>query len=415
MLQTLNTLRRTFAGLDAYIVGGYVRAIKSNEEPKDIDIVVRCHPRELIDRGAQPIFSVSAFPVFRLKIDTIGTVEIALPRTETKVAPGYFGFSTNAGAHIPIEEDLMRRDFTINAMAIRISDGTFIDPFNGLSHLKEKTLIHTSKAFRDDPLRIFRMYRFAAKGFCVHKATTNFVQSHNWSEDLDSLPVERVYGELFKAMAEKHPERFFGELVSTRVGNQFFPEVFHMEKVPAGPLQYHPEGNMLAHCLQTLRKTADITGDPVTRLCGFYHDLGKLATPPEQWPAHHNHDKEGTQIAKDVLRRLKAPNTVVKAVASVNALHMKARLWPSMRPSSRIKLCTAAKFRQVAHILPIVVTADSGIPMTSWHKVLDVCNLNVGALGIPMEWFDAHRKNPLAIQSMVMQKRVEAIADFNFS
>lgn len=199
-----------------FLVGGCVRDILAGKAPEDIDLLAVLPPKRLLDLGCTYVDPKTTIPVFTMHRGDLGKIEIALPR----------GKESGPGAMSDVREDLRRRDFTINAMACRLSTGELIDPFNGRQDLKDRTIRHVSEAFAEDPLRVFRAFRFACKGFTIAPETMDLIRTMD--PELEHIPPERIYNEMMKAMAEERPERFFIYLVKSGVSKDVFREIYRM-------------------------------------------------------------------------------------------------------------------------------------------------------------------------------------------
>ena len=245
---------------------------------------------------------------------------------------------------------------------------------------------------------------FCARGYNLSESTRNYIRGIDFTADFAELPVERVFLEMEKAMSAKYPHRFFEEMVrGVGQGREFFPDVFKMPDIPAGPPEYHPEIDLFSHSLDVLQKVAAMTTDPVTRTAAFFHDLGKILTPVEEWPRHLGHDERGEGLAREVLHRLCAPGEYIRATALVNQLHMKSARFAEMRASSKIRFAQDAT--PVAHILPLVVKADSDIELENFDEVVGIANLSATKLGISVDKLKT--MDPINIQSLINQKRCE--------
>ncbi len=293
------------AGLEIYLVGGAVRDRLLGETPKERDwVVVGATPEEMQRRGFRAVGR--DFPVF-LHPET--GEEYALARTERKTAPGYTGFAFHAAPEVTLEEDLRRRDLTINAIA-QAPDGTLIDPFDGQSDLNEGLLRHVSPAFVEDPVRILRVARFAARfarwGFRVAHGTNALMKKMVASGEVDALVPERVWKELERALGEERPAQFFKVLRGCGALKALFPELDALFGVPQ-PEQHHGEVDTGAHVLMVLEAAAKLSPATTVRFAALVHDLGKGATPPEQWPAHHGHEELGVKLVEGLCRRYRIP------------------------------------------------------------------------------------------------------------
>ncbi len=300
-----------------YIVGGAVRDQLLGYPVLDRDwVVIGESPESMLARGYRAVGK--DFPVF-LHPDT--HEEHALARTERKVAPGYKGFIFNASSDVSLEEDLIRRDLTINAIAMD-EKGRIVDPYQGQADLQNKIFRHVSEAFAEDPVRILRVARFAARyahlGFRLADETRELMIQMTQAGETRHLVAERVWAELYKALGERQPAAFFNTLRECRALSDIFPEIEALFGIPQ-PEQHHPEIDTGVHCLMVLEQAALLTDKPEVRLAALLHDLGKAKTPPEDWPRHHGHETLGLPILEEFCRRLRAP----KAFFQLNRLVMR--------------------------------------------------------------------------------------------
>ena len=291
--------------MEIYLVGGAVRDKLLGLEPVDKDwVVVGATPEEMLEQGFRQVGK--DFPVF-LHPET--GEEYALARTERKTAPGYHGFEFYAAPDVTLEEDLKRRDLTINAMA-EDSDGSIIDPFNGQADLQQGRLRHVSPAFAEDPVRILRVARYAARyakwGFHVAHSTHALMKEMVEHGEVDALVPERVWQELERALGEEIPSRFFEVLRNSGALARIFPELEQLFGVPQ-PKHHHPEEDTGLHTMMVLDQAALLTPDTRVRFAALVHDLGKGTTPEEEWPKHPEHEERGIELVEQLCERLRAP------------------------------------------------------------------------------------------------------------
>jgi tRNA nucleotidyltransferase (CCA-adding enzyme) len=289
-----------------YLVGGAVRDRLLGVTPQDHDwVVVGATPEEMIARGFRPVGK--DFPVF-LHPET--NEEYALARTERKTAPGYHGFQFHAAPDVSLEEDLRRRDLTINAMAMD-ENGELIDPFGGQEDLHLGRLRHVSEAFAEDPVRILRVARYAARygrwGFRVAHGTNRLMRQMVDNGEVDALVPERVWQELERALGEPTPSRFFEVLRGCGALARILPELDRLFGVPQ-PKHWHPEEDTGVHVLMVVDQAARLTPDTRVRFAALVHDLGKGTTPEAEWPRHIAHEDRGVQLVEQVCTRLRVPN-----------------------------------------------------------------------------------------------------------
>jgi len=289
-----------------YLVGGAVRDRLLGLPVRERDwVVVGATPEELTRQG---YLSVGReFPVF---LHPQTHEEYALARLERKVAPGYRGFTTQFSPDVTLEEDLRRRDLTINAMA-EGEAGDLIDPYNGQADLGARLLRHVSEAFVEDPVRILRVARFAARfatlGFRVAGETLALMRRMTEAGEVQALVPERVWQETERALGEARPEVFFETLRSCGALAVIYPEIDALYGVPQPP-RWHPEIDTGVHVMLALRHAADRGASPAVRFAVLTHDLGKARTPRERWPSHHGHEELGVALIEALCARLKIPN-----------------------------------------------------------------------------------------------------------
>jgi tRNA nucleotidyltransferase (CCA-adding enzyme) len=290
--------------MKTYIVGGAVRDRLLGLPVQDRDyVVVGATPDEMIARGFTPVGR--DFPVF---LHPSTHEEYALARTERKTAPGYQGFVFHAAADVTLEQDLARRDLTINAIA-QAEDGTLLDPFGGQRDLQARIFRHVSSAFAEDPVRILRVARFAARfnGFSVAPETRALMRQMVASGEVDALVPERVWQELSRGLMESTPSRMFEVLRECGALARILPELDALWGVPQ-PAQYHPEIDTGVHVMMVIDIAAEKNHALPVRVAALMHDLGKGATPPSEWPRHHGHEARSVKLVDAVCNRLKIPN-----------------------------------------------------------------------------------------------------------
>lgn len=302
-----------------YLVGGAVRDSLLGLEVKERDwVIVGATPMELIKQGYRQVGK--DFPVF---LHPLTGEEYALARRERKVAPGYHGFAMETGREIPLEADLLRRDLTINAMAMDAS-GRLIDPYGGEHDLHDRLLRHVSPAFVEDPVRCLRVARLAARfaglGFVVAPETLQLMRQMSLSGELSHLVPERVWAELQKALSGADPSVFFTTLRACGALAVLFPELERLFDVPQSPI-HHPEGDCGTHSLLVLDQCAKLTDDPATRLAALLHDLGKGLTPVASWPSHPGHEAGGLALLAAFAGRYRLPRIYHQLAAKVMLWH----------------------------------------------------------------------------------------------
>ena len=288
--------------LKVYCVGGAVRDQLLGLPVQDHDwVVVGSTPEQMAALGYKPVGA--DFPVF-LHPET--HEEYALARTERKVAQGYKGFSVYASPEVTLEQDLLRRDFTINAIA-QDAQGNLIDPYGGQADIKAGVLRHVSDAFAEDPVRILRGARFAARfGFTFAPETLALMRRMVDNGQVDALVAERVWQELARGLMEKHPSRFFTTLRECGALKKILPEMEALFGVPQ-PAHYHPEIDCGVHVLMVIEDTAKCGHALEVRFAALGHDLGKATTPEDTLPRHIGHEQRSVDLLKGLCERLRVP------------------------------------------------------------------------------------------------------------
>lgn len=291
--------------MEIYQVGGAVRDTLLGLPVTERDwVVVGATPEAMLAKGFKPVGK--DFPVF-LHPDT--KEEYALARTERKTGPGYSGFEFFAAPNVTLEEDLLRRDLTVNAMA-QSEAGVLIDPYGGQEDLKKRILRHVSSAFVEDPVRILRVARFAARfaplGFKVAEETIQMMQEMVDSGEANALVAERVWKETQRALCEEKPSVFFEVLRQSRALPVVFPEIAELYGVP-NPAKHHPEIDTGTHVMMVLDAAAALSPLAEVRFAALVHDLGKAEGPMTHWPAHHGHEVKGLKRIDALCKRLRVP------------------------------------------------------------------------------------------------------------
>jgi len=322
-----------------YLVGGAVRDSLLNLPIKDKDyVVVGAEPQELLAQGYAQVGK--GFPVF-LHPET--KQEFALARLERKTAPGHTGFEIISSKDVTLEEDLSRRDLTINAIA-QTEDGELVDPYGGQHDIDEKVLRHVSPAFVEDPLRVLRVARFAARfahlGFTVAAETMALMQEISRSGEIELLPKERLWSETELAMRAATPAAYVSVLKECGALEILLPEVMRLFGVPQ-PEKYHPEIDTGLHILLSLEQAAKLSPDPQIRYAVLVHDIGKGITDPAKWPSHVGHEQLGSTLLDGINKRLKVPNDYAALAAMVCEHHTKMHRALELKPSSILKLLEA--------------------------------------------------------------------------
>ena len=325
--------------MKVFEVGGAVRDTLLERAVHEHDwVVVGSRAEELLRRGYKPVGK--DFPVF-LHPET--GEQYALARTERKVGPGYHGFSFDTSAEVTLEEDLGRRDLTINAMA-RDADGTLIDPYGGRKDLQKRLLRHVSEAFAEDPLRIFRVARFAARfkelGFTVAAETMELMRGMVAVGEANALKPDRVWQETEKALAELHPEVYFEVLRGCNALAVIFPEIEALFGVPQ-PAKWHPEIDTGVHTLMALAMATSLSESVAVRFAVLTHDLGKAESPQRSLPKHRGHEERSVTILRRLCSRLPVPRRYRELAVAVARHHGSVHRAEELKPSTVYKLIEA--------------------------------------------------------------------------
>lgn len=322
--------------MEVYLVGGAVRDALLKKPVEDRDyVVVGASVEDLILKGFKQVGA--DFPVF---LHPESGEEYALARTERKSGQGYHGFSCDFSPNVTLEEDLERRDLTVNAMALS-SSGELIDPFNGHTDLENKTFRHVGEAFKEDPLRVLRVARFMARhaheGWTVHQSTLDLMTQISRSGELKSLTPERVWKELSRALLEPTPSAFIGVLHACEALKDVLPEVDALFGVPQ-PELHHPEIDTGIHTMMVMDQAAKLSDRLEVRFGAMVHDLGKALTPKEEWPRHLNHEQRGISAVEELCDRLRTQSTVKKAGMIASECHLKVHKALELKATTLVKL-----------------------------------------------------------------------------
>ena len=305
--------------MKTYLVGGAVRDGLLNLSIKDKDwVVVGASPGEMLEQGFEQVGR--DFPVF---LHPASHEEYALARTERKSGSGYTGFVCYSAPDVTLEQDLARRDLTINAIA-QDADGHYYDPYGGREDLENRVLRHVSEAFSEDPLRVLRVARFAARyahlNFRIAGETLALMASMAKSGELAHLTAERVWKETEGALRTETPQVFFQVLRDCGALAVLFPELDNLYGVPA-PAKWHPEIDTGVHALMALAIAAQLSPEVDIRFATLFHDVGKALTPPEKWPSHHGHGPAGVPLVAALCERLRVPNATRDLALLVTEFH----------------------------------------------------------------------------------------------
>ena len=325
------------ASLKTYLVGGSVRDELLGLPVVDHDyVVVGSTPEEMASLGYRPVGK--DFPVF---LHPKNHEQYALARTERKISRGYKGFEVYASPEVTLQQDLARRDLTINAIA-KDQDGNIIDPFGGVADLKAGLLRHVSPAFSEDPVRVLRVARFAARfNFSIAPETLTLMIAMVGNGEVDALVPERVWQEFARGLMERQPSRMFQALRECGALARIMPEVDALFGVPQ-PAQHHPEIDTGVHVMLVIDYAASKNYSLPVRFAALTHDLGKGATPPEEWPRHIGHEVRSVKLVKDLCGRIKAPSNERDLALLVARYHGDVHRAMELRPVTIAEMLQAA-------------------------------------------------------------------------
>lgn len=401
--------------MEIYLVGGAVRDSLLGLPIRDKDwVVVGSNAKLMKEQGYLQVGK--GFPVF---LHPQTKQEYALARTERKVGSGYLGFEFDASEFVTLEQDLLRRDLTINAIA-ESSDGEIIDPYNGRQDINDKVLRHVSPAFAEDPLRVLRVAKFAARfaplGFTVAPETLKLMNNIVESGEIDALVRERVWQEIEQAMGSPAPDVFTRVLRDCGALKSILPEVDRLFGVPQ-PAKYHPEVDTGLHTLLSLQQAVRLSDDPVVRYATLVHDVGKGITDKAKWPSHHGHEALGLPLQADISKRLHVPNEFSKIAALVCEHHTKLHRIKELRPATLLKLIEALDgFRRPERVQKFLLACeadargrtgleDRDYPQNEYLTTIlnELSRLDVGAL--------LKEAKPKNTQEFVQHSRLNLLTD----
>ncbi len=346
--------------MKTYLVGGAVRDKLLGFTKSDRDwVVVGASVEQMLALGFTQVGR--DFPVF---LHPKTKEEHALARTERKTGPGYTGFAFSADPSVTLEEDLLRRDLTINAIA-QDEDGNLIDPYGGVQDIHDRVLRHVSPAFTEDPLRVLRVARFAARfaplGFRIADETMGLMRTLSTSGELQHLVAERVWQEMEKALNSAAPAVFFQTLRECNALQIILPEVDALFGVPQPP-QHHPEIDTGVHVMMCVEQAALLSEDPVVRFATLTHDLGKGVTPKDNWPHHYGHEQLGVPLIDALCVRLRVPKKYQQMARLVSQYHTHCHRAQELRADTMLRLFESLDaFRRPAQVEQFLLacTADS--------------------------------------------------------
>ncbi|CAN5541812.1 multifunctional CCA addition/repair protein [soil metagenome] len=406
--------------MQTYVVGGAIRDRLLNLPTQDRDwVVVGATPQEMEDAGYKPVGK--DFPVF---LHPVSREEYALARTERKTAKGYHGFQFQADPNVTLEQDLMRRDLTINAMA-QTDDGTVIDPYGGQTDLQARVFRHVSEAFAEDPVRILRVARFAARfpDFTVAPETNALMQAMVADGEVDALVSERVWQELARGLMEKKPSRMFEVLRDCGALARLLPEVDRLWGVPQRA-DYHPEIDTGVHLMMVLDMSAHLGAPLPTRFACLGHDLGKGTTPADVLPRHIGHEERSVKLVKQLCDRLRVPVDCRELAEVVAREHGNIHRSGEFGSTALLRLldrCDALRrpqrFEQVLLACECDARGRLGLEATAYpqrERLLRARDLALGVDTADIAAAAAERglKGP-AIGDAIMKARTAALAEFD--
>ncbi|GGQ10463.1 multifunctional CCA addition/repair protein [Shewanella litoralis] len=400
-----------------YLVGGAVRDTLLNQTVVDKDyVVVGSSVEEMLEQGYQQVGK--DFPVF---LHPKTQQEYALARTERKTGYGYQGFSCNANKQVTLEEDLLRRDLTINAIA-QDDQGTLYDPFQGVKDIEAKILRHVSQAFVEDPLRVLRVARFAARfhhlGFTVAPETLQLMTDIANSGELEHLTPERVWQECDKALGSQSPQIFFEVLRQCQALEVLFPEIDALFGVPQ-PEKWHPEIDSGIHTLMVLEQTSLLSDNKAVRFAALVHDLGKALTPKQDWPKHYGHGQKGLPAIKALCARIKVPNDYRDLALLVSDQHQNIHNAFELRAETIVKLFDKADlWRKPQRLTDLLlcchgdIRGRTGFEDALYPQAQYLQQCYQLATQVDVQSIIAEGHQGAAIKSQLQLKRIQCVNDF---
>lgn len=406
--------------MQIFLVGGAVRDMMMGLDPKDKDyVVVGSTPAQMLEAGFSKVGA--DFPVF-LHPETGD--EYALARKERSTGNGYIDFEVDFGEHVTLEDDLMRRDLTINSLAIELEDDDNYlvhDYFGGQDDLHNKVLRHTSDAFLEDPVRVLRIARFRARfgsDWTIAKETKDMIFNMGRRGVLDHLQPDRVWKEMSRALMEPHPRLFFDTLLECDVLQIVFPEIYRL-KTALEALRYHPEGDAYEHTMLCLTQAAKFEFDHGIRFAVLVHDIGKGITPRNELPKHYGHDVKGVPLVKDFANRLRVPAKIRDQAMKATRYHMYLHKLNTLNPKTYVKMFDAMNVLNDPHsvtVLYCVGVCDErgrlGCENNSWDHLTQLTEAHFAYREVKFaNVFPNGETNPNKIQNGLRQARIAAVAE----
>ncbi|MHB1941601.1 MAG: multifunctional CCA addition/repair protein [Acidiferrobacteraceae bacterium] len=403
--------------MKTYLVGGAVRDRLLGRPTKDRDYVVVGATPEAMEAAGFRRVGVD-FPVF-LHPET--HEEYALARTERKRGRGYRGFAVDAAPDVTLEQDLARRDLTINAMA-EAADGSLIDPFGGAQDLAQGLLRHVSPAFVEDPLRVLRTARFAARfGFRIASETLDLMRALVAQGEMETLSAERVWTELARALGEEAPQRFIEVLRDCDALAHILPEIDALFGVPQPP-EHHPEIDTGVHTLMVLTQASHLSSDPCVRFAALVHDLGKGTTPHNQWPQHAGHEQRGRALVRSLAARLRLPREYADLGALVAEYHLHGHRALELRPQTLLATLEALDvFRRAGRLEQFILACEAdfrgrlGFEQRTYPQAAYVRAAAAAARGVDGRAAAEDGLSGPAIAAKIRERRTEAIRNVKLS
>ena len=407
--------------MKTYLVGGAVRDMLMGLEPKDKDyVVVGSSPSDMLAAGFSQVGA--DFPVF-LHPET--GEEYALARREKKTGTGYLGFASEFGSDVTLEEDLGRRDLTINSMALEVDPTDRFwgyklhDPFNGEDDLDNKVLRHTSNAFQEDPVRVLRLARFRARlgsDWTVAPETVSLVSQMAKKGVLNELTAERVWKELSRALMEPYARLFFDTLLECDALHVLFPEVYRL-KTALEARRWHPEGDAYEHTMLVLMQSVRSYDDLEDRLAALVHDFGKGLTPRDKLPKHHGHEVFGVPVVEQFCNRLTVPAKMRDRVMKTTRYHMHMHKLDTLNPKTWVHMfedMDAFRDPVVVEVLYRVGINDArgrlGHDKTPTKHLVKVKNVFQAVRAVKFaDVFPNGETNPSKIKDGMFKARVQAV------
>lgn len=400
-----------------YLVGGAVRDSLLGLPVTEKDwVVVGTTPEHLLVQGYQQVGK--DFPVF---LHPVSRDEYALARTERKSGTGYTGFVCHAEPDVTLEQDLLRRDLTINAIA-RTEQGDLIDPYHGRRDLENRVLRHVSDAFSEDPLRVLRVARFAARfahlGFQIAEETMALMQKMAHDGELAYLTPERVWKETEKALGTSSPDVYFQVLRDCGALAVLFPEIDNLYGVPA-PAKWHPEIDTGIHTMMTVAMAARLSPDIDIRFATLCHDLGKGLTPPELWPRHLGHGPAGVKLVQALCQRLRVPNPIRDLAKLVAEYHDLVHTVQVLQPKTLLKLFDAIDvWRKPQRLEQLALTSEADArgragfeenpyPQSDYLREAFRIASQVSSAGVVADGFTG-----IDVRNELARRRIHALADW---